>query len=91
MPGCRCEGRGHSLGPALTRVPDGASVDWVIGTREITEKALRDGEVEEEAGSYQRLVAVLVETRDLVVENDPILSEADYDKLAELESILYSI
>ncbi len=72
-------------------MPDGASVGWVIGTREITEQALRDGEVEEEAGSHQRLVAVLVETRDLMVESDPILSEADYDKLAELESLLYSI
>jgi hypothetical protein len=75
----------------LTVVAHGASVGRVIGTREITEKALRDGEVEEEAGSHQRLVAVLVETRDLVVETDPMLSEADYDKLAELESILYSI
>ena len=75
----------------MTELPDGASVGWVIGTREITEKALRDGEVEEEAGSHQRLVAVLVETQDLLVQSDPILSEADYDKLAELESILYSI
>lgn len=75
----------------MTHVPCGASVDRVIGTREITEKALRDGEVDEEAGSHQRLVAVLVETQDLRVETDPILSEADYDRLAELENILYSI
>ena len=69
----------------------GASVDSVIRIRELTEKALQDGDVEEEAGSHQRLVAVMVETHDLVVETDPMLSEADYDKLAELESILYSI
>ena len=74
----------------MTDVADGASVDRVIGTREI-EQALRDGEVVEEAASHQRLVAVLVETRDLRVDSDPILSQADYDKLAELESILYSI
>jgi hypothetical protein len=63
----------------------------VIGTREITEKALRDGEVEEEAGSHQRLVAVLVESHDLRVEPDPMLTQAERDKLAELESILYKI
>jgi len=63
----------------------------VIGTREITEKALRDGEVEEEAGSHQRMVAVLVESHDLQVDPDPILTQADRDKLAELESILYKI
>lgn len=63
----------------------------MIGTREITEKALRDGEVEEEAGSHQRMVAVLVESHDLRVEPDPILTQAERDKLAELESILYKI
>jgi hypothetical protein len=63
----------------------------VIGTREITEKALRDGEVDEEAGSHQRLVAVLVENHDLRVEPDPILTQAERDKLAELEGILYKI
>jgi hypothetical protein len=69
----------------------GVSVERVIGTREITEKALRDGEVDEEAGSHQRMVAVLVESHDLRVEPDPILTQAERDKLAELESILYKI
>jgi hypothetical protein len=63
----------------------------VIGTREITEKALRDGEVEEEAGSHQRLVALLVESHDLQVDPDPILTQAELEMLAELESILYKI
>ena len=63
----------------------------MIGTREITEKALRDGDVEEEAGSHQRLVAVLVESHDLRVEPDPMLTQAERDKLAEFESILYQI
>jgi hypothetical protein len=57
----------------------------------MTEKALREGEVEEEVGSHQRLVAVLVESHDLLVDPDPILTQADIDKLAELESILYKI
>jgi hypothetical protein len=75
----------------LTPLICGVSVGFVIGTREMTEKALREGEVEEEVGSHQRLVAVLVESHDLLVDPDPILTQADIDKLAELESILYKI
>jgi hypothetical protein len=37
------------------------------------------------------MVAVLVESHDLRIDPDPILTQAERDKLAELESILYKI
>lgn len=63
----------------------------MLGTDEITRQALRDSDLGEESGSHQRMVAVLVESHDLRVDPDPILTQAERDKLAELESILYKI
>jgi hypothetical protein len=75
----------------LTLVISGASVGGVIGTDEIIRQALRNSDLGEESGSHQRMVAVLVESHDLKVAPDPILTQAERDKLAELESILYKI
>jgi hypothetical protein len=68
-----------------------ASVGGVIGTNEIITQGLRDSDLGEESGSHQRMVAVLVESHDLRVDPDPILTQTERDKLAELESILYKI
>jgi hypothetical protein len=76
----------------LSFVVSGASVGGVIGTDEIIRQgALRDSDLGEESGRHQRMVAVLVESHDLKVDPDPILTQAERDKLAELESILYKI
>jgi hypothetical protein len=75
----------------LTLVISGVSVGGMLGTDEIIRQALRDSDLGEESGSHQRMVAVLVESHDLRVDPDPILTQAERDKLAELESILYKI
>ena len=75
----------------MTLVISGVSVGGMLGTDEITRQALRDSDLGEESGSHQRMVAVLVESHDLRVDPDPILTQPERDKLAELESILYKI
>jgi hypothetical protein len=63
----------------------------MLGTDQITRQTLRDSDLGEESGSHQRMVAVLVESHDLRVAPDPILTQPERDQLAELESILYKI
>jgi len=75
----------------LTLVISAVTVGRVLGTDEITRQTLRDSDLGEESGSHQRMVAVLVESHDLRVDPDPILTQPERDKLAELESILYKI
>ena len=74
----------------MTAPPGGVSVGLVIATRKFAEQA-RDKALSESAGSHQQLVAVLVESSDLRVEPDPLLTQAEQDTLAELENILYSL
>jgi hypothetical protein len=74
----------------LTAPWDGVSVDLVIATEKFAEQA-RDSKLSETSGSYQQLVALMVESRDLLVDPDPMLEKVEGDTLAELESILYSL
>jgi hypothetical protein len=74
----------------LTAPGEGASVDLVIATRKFAEQA-RENALSETPGSYQQLLAEMVESSDLLVDPDPILEKAERDTLAELESILYSL
>ena len=51
-----------------------------------------DTDVEEAAGSFQRLLAMLVDSRDLRVGGDPILATGDADDgTDDLELRLYSL
>ena len=74
----------------MTGPRSGASVGLVIATRKFAEQA-RDDALSESAGSHQQLLALMVESSDLVVEPDPMLEKVDRDTLSELESILYSL
>ena len=43
-----------------------------------------DEDLGEEAGSYQRLLAALVDARELAIEPEPVLRDSDWDAGGEL-------
>lgn len=54
-------------------------------------EAPTDSELGEASGSFQRLLAMLVDAKEVRVGGDPLLAQGEDDKTDELELRLYSV